>query len=53
MNVSSVGSPASAPSVQSNAVPTLVATQQEAQKEATIGIRDGDEALGNNVNRLA
>ena len=53
MNVSSIGASVSALSSQSNAVPTLVATQQEAQKEATIGIRDGDEALGSTVNRLA
>jgi len=52
VNVSSAG--ASAALSQSNAVKTLVASQQEAQKEASAGVtNDGDEPLGGNVNKLA
>jgi hypothetical protein len=28
------------------AIPSLVSTQQEAQKEATTGVQDGDEPMG-------
>jgi hypothetical protein len=51
MNVSSVNASAAA-SVQSK-IPTLVASQQEAQKEASAGVtNDGDE-VGTNVNKSA
>jgi len=60
MNVSSVN--ASAAVSQSNAgaaagvskgLPTLAASQQEAVKEAASGVKDGDESLGNNLNKIA
>ncbi len=52
MNISSV-TPSSTP--QAPSVQTLVASQQEALKEASAGItNDGDEPLiGSSVNRLA
>lgn len=53
MSISSIGAAATA-ALQSKAVPTLVASQQEALKEASTGIKDGDEPLvGTAVNTLA
>lgn len=50
MSISSITS--ASVGVQS-AVKSLVTTQQEAQSEATAGIKDGDENVGTNVNQTA
>jgi len=49
----SISSIASASAGVLNAVKSLVATQHEAQLEATAGIQDGDENVGTNVNQTA
>lgn len=49
-----IGSVASGDAQSVSRIPTLVASQQEAQKEAQAGEHDGDEPLvGGNVNKLA
>lgn len=52
MNIASVS--ASTLAGAQSKIPTLVASQQEALKEASAGItNDGDENLGSNVNKSA
>ena len=51
MEISGVS--ASVAGLQPRTIPTLVSTQQEAQKEAITGVNDGDESSGGNVNKLA
>ena len=49
----SISSIASASAGVQTAVKSLVATQHEAQLEAAVGIQDGDETVGTNVNQTA